>query len=132
MIKVYVAGPWQDRPAVRVVADRLREVGYGVECRWLDHDEIAEDDPKRDDYLREQALHDIQDLLSADAMVYVNSRKSEGKATELGIAIATLKPIIIVGDRSNNIFLNLNIPAFPNVDEAIHYMAKHGGPTVTE
>ena len=132
MIKVYVAGPWQDRPAVRVVADRLREVGYGVECRWLDHDEIAEDDPKRDDYLREQALHDIQDLLSADAMVYVNSRKSEGKATELGMAIATLKPIIIVGDRRNNIFLNLNIPAFPNIDEAIHYMAEHGGPTVAE
>jgi hypothetical protein len=118
----YTAGPWKDREQVREIAEKLRAAGYTVNSRWLEVEDVADDDPKREQYLREQAINDLEDVFKADALLYVNSRKSEGKATELGVAIASLKPIVIVGGRENNVFLNLNIPAFPTIDEAITWM----------
>ena len=121
--RCYVAGPWMHRDEVRVVAQKVRDAGYTVDCRWLDvHDDVALDDPNREAFLRAQALADIEDILASDAFIYVNSMMSEGKAVELGMAIATLKPIIIIGDRNNNIFLSLSMPAFPTVEEALVWM----------
>jgi nucleoside 2-deoxyribosyltransferase len=122
-IRIYTAGPWADREMMREVAAKLQQAGYVVECRWLTHEEYPLDHPNRQQYLKEQALNDIEDLLDSDMLVYVKSRMSEGKATELGIAIATLKPIILIGERVNNVFLNLEIPAFDTIEAAIEWMS---------
>src|SRR5688572_142606 len=105
----YVAGPWADRENVRKITAKLQDAGYNITSRWLEVEDVPEDDPRREEYLKQQAIHDLEDLIRADALFYVNSMKSEGKATELGVALATMKPIIVVGDRSNNIFLNLDL-----------------------
>ena len=129
--QIYVAGPFADRPNVREQAEKLRAAGYNVVARWLTLD--VEEGPnsagslealnmeEHQEFLREQAMNDIEDLLNADLMFIVNSRKSEGKAVELGVAIATLKPVIMVGQRTN-VFQTLNIPRFDTTEGAIEWM----------
>ena len=127
----YVCGPWAERPFVREVIQKLNQAGWATNSRWAEPDnpDVADDDPERDQKLRAQAIRDVEDVVKADGLIYVNAGyKSEGKATELGISIAMLKPIVIVGEglRSNNIFLNLNIPAHRTVEEAIEWLEGEG------
>jgi hypothetical protein len=114
----YTAGPMKDQQAVREVAEKLRAAGYTVNSRWLD---IEDGTNKDEEYLQKMAVIDLEDVLKADALIYVNTgTKSEGKATELGVAIGTMKPIIVIGGKANNIFLNLpGLPFFDTVEEAI-------------
>lgn len=127
----YVAGPWAERPFVREIIQKLNDADWKTNSRWADpsNPDVAEDDPERDKQLRFQAVRDIEDVVKADGLIYVNTGlKSEGKATELGISIAMLKPIVIVGEglRSNNIFLNLNIPAHRTIEEALVWLEGDG------
>lgn len=124
----YVAGPFDHRPQVREIIAKIQAAGWSTNSRWAaeDNEDIAPDDPLREDKLRFQATRDVEDVLMADGLIYVNSKKSDGKATELGLSIATLKPIVIIGDRENNIFLNLNIPAFPTVEEMLTWLDADG------
>lgn len=124
--RLYVAGPWADRPYVNEQAQKLRDAGYTVDARWLTiHAEgdgdLNNEDPANQEFYREQALNDIEDLLQADALFLVNTQKSEGKAVETGIAIATLKPTVMVGKRTN-VFHTLNIPRFDTTEDAIVWM----------
>lgn len=122
-MKFYTAGPWKDREFVKGVAQKLRDNGYEVNSRWLEVPETPPEGLTMDDYLKQQALDDMQDVISADCLIYINTGTlSEGKATELGVSIAMLKPIIAIGGRSGNIFLNLNIPNYPTIEEAIDFM----------
>ena len=125
----YVAGPWAERPFVRGVIQKLNDAGWSTCSRWAEPDnpDVADDDPERETKLREQAIRDVEDVLKADGLIYVNTgRKSEGKATELGISIATLKPIIIVGGRENNIFLHMRIPAYPTIEDVLEWLEGDG------
>lgn len=130
----YVAAPWVDRPNVRIIIEKLQANGWNTNSRWaaIDNEDVSKDDPERDEKLRWQATRDVEDVVKADGLIYVNSAISEGKATELGISIAMLKPVIIIGERSypdrfnNNIFLNLNIPAYPTVEEAMAWLEDEG------
>ena len=124
----YVAGPWLDRPNVREIITKIEAAGYQTCSRWaeIDNPDVAEDDPERVQKLRDQAMRDVEDVIMADGLIYVNSLKSEGKATELGISIAMLKPIIIIGGRETNIFLNINIPAYPTIEEALEWLKDEG------
>ena len=121
MKHIYIAGPWKDRPHVIDQAQKLREAGFTVDCRWLTANDVADDDPNRAQYLKDQAMNDIEDLIKADLLMVINTRQSEGKAVELGMAIAALKRIIIIGDRTN-IFNYLNIPRFDWIEEAIAFL----------
>jgi nucleoside 2-deoxyribosyltransferase len=117
----YTAGPWADRAQVKEVANSLRNAGYTVNSRWLDVPEVAPDGMTHEEYQIQQAINDLSDVLAADALIYVNTgTKSEGKATELGVAIGTMKPIIVIGGKANNIFLHLpGMPFFDSIEAAI-------------
>lgn len=107
-MKVYVAAPWNYKAQARVAADRLLAVGLGVTSRWIDFKETQD----KTDYeypgqvMHDEAMHDVEDIDSSDALVYLNYAKSEGKATELGMMIAKRKPIFVVGGKENNVFLH--------------------------
>lgn len=129
-MKLYIAGPWVDRDAVNVEAQKFRDAGHTVDCRWLTlHTEVGQssgdalNQDEHQEFLREQALNDIEDLLNSELLVLINSAKSEGKAVETGIAITALIPIILIGKRSN-IFHTLNIPIFATSEEAIVWIAE--------
>lgn len=124
----YVAGPWDHRPAVREIIEKINKAGWKTNSNWAapENPDVDPADPKRDALLKEQAIRDVKDVFEADGLIYVNSKKSDGKATELGLALATLKPVLILGDREGNIFLNLEIPAFPTVEEMLTWLEGDG------
>lgn len=102
---VYVAGPWARKNDVRAVVQRLRGAGFSVTSRWVDRPESEyECDPA---LMRSEAIRDIEDIDQSDVLLYLNLEKSEGKATELGMALTREMPVFVVGGTKNNVFLHL-------------------------
>lgn len=116
-LSVYLAGPWADRTKVREVRDTLLKAGIPVNARWIDSHHEDEELVSHDD-LADEAWHDIEDVLRANVLMVYNSQLSEGKAFETGVAVATQKDVIIIGERSN-VFHHLPMVIVPNVEEAI-------------
>lgn len=104
-MKIYLAGPWVRRPEVREVAKRLEAEGYELTSRWLYEHEGDPNDASGltspEDYIRLQAQEDLADVMRADVFVMLNLQKSEGKAVELGFALANQKRVFCVGTRFN-------------------------------
>ena len=117
MLKLYLAAAWENREAIIGYKKQLEDAGYIVTSTWMLQE--STDDPV---LLREHALRDLEQLLAANILVLINSQKrgqeTSGKAVETGVAIATLKGIILVGERSN-IFHYLKIPVVASLEEAI-------------
>ena len=126
MLKIYLAAPWTDKIIAQNAAEKFREAGFEITSQWLTSEDT--DDPEA---LKAHALRDISDLLSSNMLVLLNTQErgyeTSGKAVETGIAIAWLKPIIVVGDPTN-VFHYLNIPKVATVEEAIEE-ARHWVPT---
>ena len=105
----------------REAREKLREAGFEVISRWIDLPDDTDTDD--DDYKREQAEIDIEDLFNADVLVLLNITKSEGKACEVGMCIASGIPVICVGSRQNNVFLHLpEIFQVNDLDNAIEVL----------
>lgn len=98
------------------IAAKVEALGHTVTHKWWEHENIPEDE-KTAELLQEQAALDQAGVLKADMLILINSAKSEGKATEQGMALATGKPILAVGVRgtvSINVFHYL--PSYRWVD----------------
>lgn len=104
--RIYVAAPWVDRDSAKSVAELLRSKGHVITHSWWNYEGENQSNESYD-FLRGCATQDYFGVTTADLVLVLNSFKSEGKAVEQGIAIATGKPIIcITGDvkPSSNIF----------------------------
>lgn len=110
---VYVAAPWIHREAAKKFRDDLVARGVEVTSRWLDHHGDSTDPM----ILRREAQNDWEDVKRAEALVILNITKSEGKATEQGLALQMGKKIIGVGKPRNNIFHHL--PQYTWVDDIV-------------
>lgn len=106
-MKIYVAGPWVNKSDLKVVADKLRQEGFEVTSRWHDTSLNSNIYEAEKHVMQDEALKDFEDINKADTLVYLNLAKSEGKATELGIALAKGYAIYVVGGKLNNVFLHL-------------------------
>jgi nucleoside 2-deoxyribosyltransferase len=104
-VKIYIAGPWARREEVKAAAEQLKTAGHEITSRWLYAHAGPPNDPAglshSDAHIRNEALDDVADVLSADAFIILNLEKSEGKAFEMGVAYMASKPIICVGQRFN-------------------------------
>lgn len=112
-MKLYLAGPWLDRAVMPAMAKRVEDAGHTVTHKWWDVEgdilKLKTENPDFDEtaYMTEHAVLDRDAVHEADLLIVLNSQKSEGKATEQGMAIALDKPIIIIGTKglaSGNIF----------------------------
>lgn len=116
---VYLAGPWSDRDLARRTAARIEAWGYAISEAWWDHE-----DSTTPEELQRQALKDLDGVLRADIFVVLQAAKSEGKATETGIAIGNGMPIIVVrydGVEATNIFHHLpGVVIVFSADEGLH------------
>jgi hypothetical protein len=101
-MRVYVAAPWDDRIVAGDFAVTLRHMGFEITRYWWDV-ECDEDDYT---LLGEHAVEDIYAVEDADAFVLLQTSKSEGKAVEMGVALASGIPVIAVlfGKTLSNIF----------------------------
>lgn len=122
MTKIYIAAPWIDREQLPAIASQFEAQGHTITWKWWQTDDIAEGS-SNEAKLEEQALHDLNGVLEAEALVLLNTKKSEGKAVEQGIAIANGTPIIAVGERgieSKNVFHYLSVYTWvPTIEEAL-------------
>lgn len=92
-MRIYVAAPFPDRDRAREVRDTLVEDGHSVTARWLDMEHT--------DYGTEArfATMDVADVEKADLLLVLGGPGSRGgKHTELGIALAHRKPVIVIGE----------------------------------
>lgn len=117
---IYVAGPWKRRDEVKAARDKFTAAGFPVTSQWLDVKvEVGADGyTSPPEVMRKEAMRDIGCVLEANIIVVMNLEMSEGKAVELGVAIASCKGVVIVGERTN-VFHYLDFPCVPTVEEAI-------------
>lgn len=104
--KIYIAAPWVDREKMEEIATLFEGNGCTITHRWWNVENIPEVE-RTPSLMKKQAEMDLNGVLEADAVVLINSVKSEGKAVEQGIALAKRIPIIAVGKRgehSKNVF----------------------------
>jgi nucleoside 2-deoxyribosyltransferase len=127
---VYLAAPWIDKGVMEERAGLFEKAGYSITHKWwnYDGDELEE----KDEFLETCARQDWQGVLDADAVVVFNTSKSEGKAVEQGIALASHIPIIVIGKRgevSKNVFHYLDSCYWwvPTVEAAIESMQEVTG-----
>ena len=117
MLKIYLAGPWSHRPEAWEAQKKFEAAGFEVISHWITRESnLTYEDMKKPEHkaeMQEQALMDVNELVQADIFVIMNLELSEGKATELGMAYSLGIPVILVGERSRNVFYFL-----PNVFQA--------------
>lgn len=94
-IKVYIAAPWEHKDAAAAFADQLEAEGFEVTSRWL---RLIIQNESTVNYARmkEEALHDLEDIYLADGVIVLQYAKSEGKAFEQGAAIHLVPNKIVV------------------------------------
>lgn len=128
-LKLYIAAPWIDREKMEDITKLFENKGHTITHKWwIQEGGPAYEGAGRESELRSYALKDFEGVANSDVVVVMNTSKSEGKATEQGIALALNKPIIIVGERgkeSKNVFHYLeNYTWIPTIDQALIELEK--------
>lgn len=120
-MRVYLAAPWVDRVKASALATQIEEAGHTITHRWWDVEDTPGTYPSNvdDPYYEDCAIDDFQGVVTADVVVVLNSCKSEGKAAETGIAIALLKPVVVIGVRSHIFHYLPNVQMVESAEEAL-------------
>ena len=123
-LKIYLAAPWANRDNARGFGERLEAAGFAITEKWWDQEPSDEHDD-----LAAQASKDVLGVAMADLFIVLQLGQSEGKAVETGMAMAWVKPIIVVNPLgvpavgSGNIFHHL-LHTVRSFEEALDMAAK--------
>ena len=120
-MKLYLAAPWVLKHAMPIMAKPFTDAGHTITERWWEQEDKYPDYPSNQDNpeLEDIAVSDFIGVINADALVVFNSAKSEGKAAEVGIGIACLKPVILIGARTNIFHYMPNVHPVKDTTEAL-------------
>ncbi len=112
--RVYVAAPWIHRHLAAEISDTLESRGYVITHKWWIFE--GEEEDASWEFKQECAKQDQRGVRTADVVILLNSAKSEGKATEQGLALAYGIPVIVIGDKSDRCNIFQTLPLFHWVD----------------
>lgn len=128
-LKVYIAAPWINKADALVAKLQFETAGIEITSRWItretsqeisDRYNAGECNEADERHLIDEAINDVEDVVASDVFVILNLNKSEGKATEFGMAYSLGIPTILVGTRTRNIFYYLpNVFRADTVEQAI-------------
>ena len=124
---VYIAAPWVHKQDAIEADLLLKANGVRVVSTWYYRNEDVPNTTQEaaDDVMAEAARLDIEEVESAGTLLYLNLAKSEGKATELGMALAMYKFIAVVGGKQNNVFLHsFRVTHVADLDEAVRLLQR--------
>ena len=111
MTAYYLAARFNRHPEMRGARDVLVAMGHTVTSRWIDQHggdqlesaatAVLNSDP---DSVAHFALHDLEDISYADALISFTSADGGGRGgrhVEHGYALGLDKPVIVIGPREN-------------------------------
>lgn len=103
-MKFYIAAPFNQREEVKEIYDRIRNLGHQITTDWTNHKYIKPYNTNQQ-LSRKYAQEDLEGVLSCDVFVLLSDGESQGRNTELGMAIALHrvfgKPSIYIIGESN-------------------------------
>lgn len=109
-MRVYIAGPFNERQAALDVKERLERLGHVVTSRWVTEHNTQYDDLSKSQ-LTDEGTADLEDIVSSNAMVFLNMfPPTPGRWFEFGFATAMNMPVYVIGTETLSVFLHL-----PNV-----------------
>lgn len=117
--RIYLAAPWVHKDKAAQAKQRFIDASIEVVSGWTERENSPQEiDPAR---MQAQAMLDRDEVGTANTLVILGSAKSEGKASEMGMALAQGKRVILVKeDRVGNIFYHLpEVERVDTLDEAI-------------
>lgn len=99
-MKIFVAGKVGHEKSAREVMSILSQAGHEISFDWTTIPHLKPYDENRE-ASRRAALLESQGLLESDALVLLAHDKGVGMYVELGMAIASGKPIYVVGSQNS-------------------------------
>ena len=92
-MRVYVAGKWEEREAVKKLQQALIKMGHTITVDWTGH-EIDDEG-----YPLTYAQDDVRGVQEADAYVgrFLKENNYKGALVELGVALGLNKQVYIIG-----------------------------------
>ena len=85
-MKIYVAGKYEEKKAVREVISAVEQAGHEITLDWTNDPSEGVD----------AAIADLQAVEKADALIIIPHPRSKGAYTELGAALALRKQVFIL------------------------------------
>ncbi len=118
-MKIYLASGFHHRHELRWAAQKLTARGHDVVSSWIWIDERPERGASSyEEFARNIAEHNLQDLLKADAIIVdahgIREGNHGGVHTELGFALGAGLALYLVGPRENTFHWLPRIMQFPN------------------
>lgn len=100
-MKVYIAGPACEKDYVCHVKLLLQQSGFTVVSTWADQRDVGYEDPGVTERLAGAAVQDFKEVASCDLLLILSMTGSRGGMhSELGIALALDKELILIGQRT--------------------------------
>ena len=102
-MRIYLAGKWEEAAVIKQYADELRFLGHTITMPWFEDHVNGQED------LAQSAIEDEAGIVNAEMAIFIfeKSLPYAGSYTELGIAIALRRRIVIVGPAADrNVFVN--------------------------
>lgn len=95
-MKIYIAAKYQKRFELRALAEEIRLLGHELTCKWMFDGEEGKG-------IKEAALMDVQDVISADCLIFIgepqaSENRGGGRWFEFGLAYALDKHCIALLD----------------------------------
>lgn len=128
-MNVYIAAPYEARKAAVALAAVVESLGCSLCASWLtpEHNDDGKNSPLGDVPVV-HALEDLEDVLACDIFIVLNPKGFErsgtgGRHVELGVAIATRKPIILIGERTNVFHFLPSVVQISNIESPATFAA---------
>jgi nucleoside 2-deoxyribosyltransferase len=105
-MRIFVAGKAGEEESARKVMQALIDAGHEITFDWTSIPHLKPYDQHHTES-REAAILESRGLLEADAVVLLAHENGVGMYVELGMAIATKKPVYVIGsEQSRTMFLH--------------------------
>jgi hypothetical protein len=125
-MKVYVATKFEQATYAKKTMEALESAGHTITHDWTGENSDGMEDDVLKQYLVRCANSDLNGVKDCDVLLLLNHQHGKGMFTELGMAIAFDKKVVVVDAwKAHNIFFSLpHCTTVQTVGEAIELIQK--------
>jgi len=101
-MKIYIAASYPRKLDALVLGAKLIAYGHIVVSGWVFEDEGYSDDQNKFERMQDASIRDFKDVRECDLLVCLTDGENQlthgGRHTELGIALALGKRVVVIGE----------------------------------